>query len=111
MHRIALTTRRFSSPSGIAWQWPSSPRLAPLRGRGFCAGELQPLGDSALCSLRLVRFVSQFLAQDFADIRLRQIVAEFDKFRYFVACEFASAELAHRARVEARIAAHDKRLD
>ena len=48
---------------------------------------------------------------DLADVRLRQIVAELDQSRHFVAGEFASAEIAHRLGIKRRIAAHDKSLD
>src|SRR6202023_4318365 len=54
------------------------------------------------------RDLAQILAQDLADVRLRQIVAELDQSRHFVAGEFASAEIAHRLGVKRRIAAHDK---
>src|ERR1700719_4691414 len=57
------------------------------------------------------RVLAQILAQDLADVRLRQIVAELDQSRHFVAGEFASAEIAHRLGVKRRIGAHDICLD
>src|SRR5690242_11412400 len=93
---------------GVSQAASASPAAPKITKR--TAVILSPAIDSGiLTSSRLLHhLVAQLAAQDFADIALWQLGAEFDEFRPLVAREFPGAEGFQRFACECGVAFHDK---